>query len=132
MAAMEARATSVLGWAVAAGTALAAILTDSRFAWMAGAGLLAAILAAICCVSALWPHVWGEPGLRLSQMEDADLASELAYADAYAQGLERTIGKNRKRAEHFSLRLKAAWIALCAIPILAAAGGVAGALAAHP
>lgn len=119
--AMEARASSILAWAVTIGIALAAATLDPRYRAAAGASLVPALAAAVCCVWALWPRRWDAAGYRHSELERFGYGTELEYLEAIAQGIEQSAERNSKRLRRFALALRAAWICLALTPAVAAA-----------
>ena len=56
--AMEARASSLLTWAVTIATALGAAVADSRYQAPAVCALVPAAAAAFECAIAMWPRAW--------------------------------------------------------------------------
>lgn len=100
LAALETRATSLVGWAAAGATAMVSALllaTLSRpGAWAASAALGALVLAAAAGVTVLWPRGWtpfGDPNGVLDSQE----TTELGDLEALAGGLGLAAAGNAKR-----------------------------------
>lgn len=128
LTAMETRATAILGWSMTLATALVALAVGEHYRLPALAALVPAALAMACCVAALWPRRWTEPGVAYAEIERLGYGTELEYLEAFAQGLDEATLLNRQRLVRFAWWLRGAWGGCVSAPVLAAAAAWVSAL----
>jgi hypothetical protein len=122
--AAETRATSLVGWTVAGALAGMAVLTGHPNAHehVVLAAIGAPVIVAIgACVAALWPKLWHRPGTDLAWLLETQTPDdcELRTLEAMAAGHIAAVEKNDRRLKAFSNKMKIAWIAFLAIPLVA-------------
>jgi hypothetical protein len=129
LATFEARATSVVGWAVAGSTSLVALTTvvalpgGLRFGAVLAVVLL--FLAAICGARVIGAGDWRAFGAPASVL-DSSYASEVEDLEAMAGGLAIDIGHNEERLADAGRRLAWALRWAAAAPPAVLAGWLAG------
>lgn len=120
LSAMEARATSILGWAVTGVFALGALATTGQY--RAAAGFAAAVLsiAAVFCIVGLWPRGWAVAGLHPAQIRNSGKDTELGVLEYVALCYEAAIDLNVSRLKGFGRYLACSWVCFVASPAVAA------------
>lgn len=119
IAALEARATAMLGWASAAAAALG-VWAGNAQPWAPVLWALLPLGAAAClAIVVLWPGQWYYAGYGYQVLTARGFATELAHQEATAFGYDDAHAKNLKRLRRKAAALRGAWAAL------AIAGGVA-------
>lgn len=123
--ALEARATSLVGWSVAGATAMVSALLIASLpqatAWAAAAALVSLTLAAMAGASVLRPGDWtpfGNPQALLNSTHK----NELTDLQAMAGGLELARSSNADRLKRRGRALALGLLLLAATPAVAAAG----------
>jgi hypothetical protein len=130
LAALETRATAIVGWSlagfVAAGAALLRLETLPLLAWISP-GALAGFSAALCTAALpLLPGGWGVRGHEPSEIQAEWAASEADILEWCADGYGQSISDNAERLAKSSKLVRRAIAYMIAAPIL----GVSLALAA--
>jgi hypothetical protein len=125
IAAMEARAASVLSWSVATMVGLALAASQGRLLPVALASGVFLLLSSVACVEALWPSTWHPPGYDFATLRTMDYPSELEVLESIALGYGAAIQANDRRTTRFGRLLRFAWVAFLSAPV---AGAIAAAL----
>jgi hypothetical protein len=124
-AALEARAASLLGWAVTLALAALTLATKPPSPEAGSAAIvvmLCCFIAAACAALVLWPREWGVSGLSPSDLLETERSSELEYQEGIALLYEENIGKNHTSLRLLARWLRASWMCLVIAPL---AGGAA-------
>jgi hypothetical protein len=116
--AIEARATALMGWAVAAALAAVAayVAQPERATTPAAAAAAALALAFALALAAVWARCWATPGFEPAALLDSDLGSELEEIEAMTLGLGEGIRRNDRRLDQAAWLLRGAWIAFGTSP----------------
>ena len=115
--AVEARATSLLGWAVAGLTGMAVLALDRqhRILVIPPAACLAACAA--FCIAALGPKAWHMAGYTASDLADWRVGTELELRESLAVGYEGAAAGNKRVMDRIAWFITAAWACLIAAPV---------------
>lgn len=120
LAAMESRATSILGWSVAGTFVLGAGAVSETYRAAASIGAACLFLAGfVIVIGIFWPYKWGVSGYQPKYLLDEKFQTELEYLEYFAGGYQATIIENEKRLIGFSKYLKASWFLFLASPLAA-------------
>ncbi|ASL41284.1 hypothetical protein CBI36_13435 [Acetobacter oryzifermentans] len=115
----QTRATSMIGWVVAALAASAALAFNTPY-HIAGAILLVGeSITGILAVVAIYPCKWSETGARPEVFMDSPAQTELACQESLALYYQNAIQRNIERLNIISILISAGWIMFLATPILA-------------
>lgn len=109
-AATEARATSLLGWAIAGAVALASRMFVAGFSLPLFVAAFCLFLSALCSCAVLWPGHWNPAGGLPADFAGWKVQSELEFQEWLVARYEADIAANRKVAQHASLRMRTAWL----------------------
>lgn len=123
--ATEARATSLVGWTVAGALAGVAVLAGHKNVHEAAilAILSVPVIVAVgACACALWPKPWHRAGFAPQWVMEEDPGNcELNVLQAIAKAHGKAIDENQSRLEDFAKKMRIAWLAFLAIPVLSIA-----------
>lgn len=120
LTAMEGRATSILGWAVAGVFGLGALSTTGSYRAAASLAAFSLFVSAFSCVVGLWPQDWAVAGMLPKQLRNSGQNSELEILEYIAKGYDEAISLNSGRLESLGHCLVLSWVCFVASPILAA------------
>ena len=121
LSAMEARATSIFGWAIAGATVLVAYVGTGPYRGAAIAGATSLFVSCGFSIVGLWSKDWGVVGYNPTKILDDTHASELEVLEFIARGYAETINKNDLTLRNFSTFLTLGWITLAVTPIILSA-----------
>lgn len=120
LTAMETRATAILQWSVAIGSASVAVMIQGVVARPPFAAALCCLfLASALCIAALWPKNWHPPGYSFEALQDFGVQSELEVTEGTAYGYATAIAANDRTATRFARLLKVAWLCFAVAPLAA-------------
>ncbi len=122
IASMEARATSILSWAVATLVALATLASQGHGRAAAALAGICLMITAISCIAALMPGHWHPPGYDSATLSSFGLMTELEMNEKISFGYEAGILANDARSRRFAACLRCAWFWFVLAPVMAAAG----------
>jgi hypothetical protein len=124
-------ASSLLGWSVTIALALGAAIPTlipgtgtqtanqqflSKLLWPAVASFGCILIAAIFCVSVLWPSYWRAAAVGSEAIRKDTSDTELQVLEAVALGYELGIAENDAKLRSLQTRLRAAWLLFPAAP----------------
>lgn len=109
-AATEARATSLLGWAIAGAVALASRMFVAGFDLPLFVAAFCLFLSALCSCAVLWPGKWNPAGGLPTAFAGWEAQSELEFQEWLAARYESDVAANRKIAQRACRRMREAWI----------------------
>ncbi len=114
--AAEGRAASLLGWSIAALSALAVLAVDKPHRWLAIAPGCCMFACALACIWALWPKVWHTAGYSPEDLGEWQVSTELELLEGLASGYRNAAAENRQTMGEFGWRMRAAWLAFVLAP----------------
>lgn len=113
------QATSLLGWSVTIGVALAAAALTKGLPDVAVVVVTSITITAALCIGTLWvTSGWRFSSFNPLQIMDNPLGSELEVLESLALGSQDSIVKNRRMIGVRSQLLRMAWISFAAMPIV--------------
>jgi hypothetical protein len=114
---IRAQATSLLGWSVSIGTALAAVALTGKVPGAATVIVVSTTMTAVLSIGALWiTSNWRFPSFNPMTILDHELESELEVLEALAIGSQASVEKNRATLTSRSSMLRAAWFNFALMP----------------
>ena len=125
LAAMEARVVAMLGWISAMALAVTGGLLSkpALVLWPTALILFSLMVAAGCCIRAIWPRIWHSAGVDLEWLlaegQAASEATELSTTEAMVDTYLLAVTRNADRLKAFGWNLRAAWLALLGVPVAA-------------
>ena len=120
LSAMEARATSILGWAITGVFALGAVSTTGLYRAAAGFAAAFLFMSALSCVFGLFPRNWAVAGMLPEQVRRSGQETELEVLEHLGKGYDEAIQRNNVRLRSFGHCLAFSWVCFASSPVIAA------------